>query len=177
MLENRTDQINDLYSDRLTAEKRDTEYEELYAQIDAEIEESGYNVRDAITFDFHVGANQDQKVSVDISAMDVNHLGLTGINVLDKESASDALIAIDAAIEQISVQRSTLGAVQNRLEHTIKNVDNTAENLQSAESNIRDTDMATEMVTLTKYNILAQASQSMLAQANQAPQQVLQLLG
>ncbi len=129
------------------------------------------------TFDFHVGANENQKISVEIQAMGVINLGLEGVDVGSKAGASASLALIDAAVEQISEQRAILGAVQNRLEHTIKNVDNTAENLQSAESNIRDTDMASEMVKLTKFNILSQASQSMLAQANQAPQQVLQLLG
>ncbi len=128
-------------------------------------------------FDFHVGANAGQKVSVVIEDMNAVALGIDKINILHKEDASGALQAIDDAIEKISSQRATLGAVQNRLEHTIKNVDNTAENLQSAESQIRDTNMADEMVKLTKFNILAQASQSMLAQANQSPQQILQLLG
>ncbi len=129
------------------------------------------------TFEFQVGANQDQKISVKIEAMGVIALGLDEVDVSSKAGASAALAMIDDAVESISQQRALLGAVQNRLEHTIKNVDNTAENLQSAESNIRDTDMAEEMVELTKYNILSQASQSMLAQANQSPQQVLQLLG
>ncbi len=129
------------------------------------------------TFEFHVGANENQKISVDIGAMDTYTLGIKDIDALSKETASAALQMIDDAIETVSTQRALLGAVQNRLEHTIKNVDNTAENLQSAESNIRDTDMASEMMEYTKYNILAQASQSMLAQANQQPQQVLQLLG
>ena len=83
---------------------------------------------------------------------------------------------IDEAIAKVSKQRSLLGAVQNRLEHTISNLDNTAENLQAAESGIRDVDMAAEMVTMSKYNILQQAGQSMLAQANQATQGVLSLL-
>ncbi len=135
------------------------------------------SVSGSTTYDFHVGANEGQKVSVTIDAMGVNALRLETVDVSSKASASIALSQIDQAIEMVSQQRAELGAVQNRLEHTIKNVDNTAENLQAAESSIRDTDMATEMVTLTKYNILSQASQSMLAQANQAPQQVLQLLG
>ena len=86
------------------------------------------------------------------------------------------LFRSDVAIEKISAQRSGLGAVQNRLEHTIASTDNTAENLQAAESRIRDIDMAKEMMNLTKLNVLQQASQSMLAQANQAPQQVLSIL-
>ncbi len=128
------------------------------------------------TFEFHVGANQNQKISVEIEAMGVIQLELQDVDMSTKEASSASLALVDSAIEKISEQRAILGAAQNRLEHTIKNVDNTSENLQTAESNIRDTDMAEEMVTLTKYNILSQASQSMLSQANQVPQQVLQLL-
>ncbi len=152
-----------------------TNWTAISAEITA-LANSGYDVYSK-TFEFHVGVNENQKISVDIMAMSTDSLGLTGIDSLSKEAASASLEAIDAAIETVSTQRALLGAVQNRLEHTIKNVDNTAENLQSAESNIRDTDMASEMMEYTKYNILSQASQSMLAQANQTPQQVLQLLG
>jgi len=91
-------------------------------------------------------------------------------------SVNDALELIDTAIETVSGQRSKLGANQNRLEHTIKNLDNASENLTAAESRIRDVDMAKEMMEFTKNNILQQAAQAMLAQANQAPQGVLQLL-
>jgi flagellin len=99
------------------------------------------------------------------------------INVASFSSAGTAMTFIQAAIERVSAMRSTLGAVQNRLEHTIANLDTTAENTQAAESQIRDTDMADEMVTYSKNNILAQAGQSMLAQANQSTQGVLSLLG
>lgn len=98
------------------------------------------------------------------------------IDVSDNDKVQEALKTIDKAIAKVSKQRSDLGAVQNRLEHTIKNLDNAAENTQSSESRIRDTDMAKEMSKFTKNNILTQASQAMLAQANQLPQQVLQLL-
>ncbi|OON91802.1 MAG: hypothetical protein ATN33_08550 [Epulopiscium sp. Nele67-Bin001] len=128
------------------------------------------------TFDFHVGANENQKVSVAIDSVDTTTLGLNSVNMLTKETASSSLSKIDAAVDMITTQRAKLGAAQNRIEYTVKNVDNTTENLQSAESQIRDTDMATEMVELTKYNILTQASQSMLTQANQNPYQVLGLL-
>ena len=101
-------------------------------------------------------------------------LGVAGI-ALDTD-VDQAITDIDAAIQSVSDQRSDLGAKQNRLEHTIANLDNTAENLQAAESRIRDTDMAKEMVEFTKLNIMTQASQSMLAQANQTPQGVLSLL-
>ena len=98
---------------------------------------------------------------------------VTGSGVI---TGKGAIGVIDAAIEQVSKQRSTLGAVQNRLEHTIANLDTSAENLQQAESRIRDVDMAAEMVEYSKTNILSQASQSMLAQANQSTQGVLSLL-
>ena len=100
-----------------------------------------------------------------------------GINISSQTSASAAITTINAAIERVSGERSMLGAVQNRLEHTISNLNNSSENLQAAESRIRDVDMAREVMEMTKNNILSQASQAMLAQANQAPQAVLQLLG
>ncbi|QQK81130.1 flagellin [Salicibibacter cibi] len=99
-----------------------------------------------------------------------------GINVLTQEDASSAIDDIQTAIDTVSSERSNLGAVQNRLEHTISNLDNASENLQAAESRIRDVDMAREMMEFTQNNILSEASQSMLAQANQQPQSVLQLL-
>ncbi|NMB96573.1 MAG: flagellin, partial [Clostridiaceae bacterium] len=99
-----------------------------------------------------------------------------GINVSSQSSASEAITKIQKAIETVSAERSKLGAYQNRLEHTIKNLDTSAENLQASESRIRDVDMAKEMMEFTKQNILQQAATAMLAQANQAPQAVLQLL-
>jgi flagellin len=111
--------------------------------------------------------------------MDTAGLGIKGLNVKDSTGAA-ATYAIDSiadAIAKVSAQRSALGAVQNRLEHTINNLDNVVENTTSAESQIRDTDMATEMVKYSNANILAQAGQSMLAQANQSNQGVLSLLG
>ncbi|WP_277674601.1 flagellin [Piscibacillus halophilus] len=100
-----------------------------------------------------------------------------GIDISSQASADSAITTINEAIESVSAERSKLGAVQNRLEHTISNLDNASENLSAAESRIRDVDMAKEMMEMTKSNILSQASQSMLAQANQQPQSVLQLLG
>ena len=125
-----------------------------------------------------VGANAGQTMSFSIDNMSATALGInaSNVNVSTQRGASDSLEKIDEAIQKVSKQRSLLGAVQNRLEHTIANLDNTAENLQSAESGIRDVDMAAEMVTMSKYNILQQAGQSMLAQANQATQGVLSLL-
>jgi len=125
-----------------------------------------------------VGANEGQTMTFNIGDMSAAALGVSGNNVRvdQQDRASAAISVIDEAINKVSKQRSTLGAVQNRLEHTIANLDTSAENLQQAESRIRDVDMAAEMVEYSKYNILSQASQSMLAQANQSTQGVLSLL-
>ena len=123
-----------------------------------------------------VGANKDQMIGVSMDTMKSRELGLGGIGVGTDKDAQEAIERLDVAIERVSAQRADLGAAQNRLEHTIASTDNTAENLQAAESRIRDVDMAKEMMNLTKLNVLQQASQSMLAQANQAPQQVLSIL-
>ena len=137
-------------------------------------------VDNGLSFSLHVGADADMtnKINVNIDSMSAAGLGIKGINISDDNGAS-ATYAIDAitdAISKVSAQRSSLGAVQNRLEHTINNLDNVSENTSSAESRIRDTDMAEEMVNYSKNNILAQAGQSMLAQANQSNQGVLSLL-
>ena len=120
------------------------------------------------------------QISINIVAMSASAIGLTGsaINVSGSSgvNARNAMDMVKAALESVSKQRSDLGAVQNRLEHTIKNLDNVTENTQAAESQIRDTDMAKEMVRYSNNNILAQAGQSMLAQANQSNQGVLSLL-
>lgn len=128
---------------------------------------------------FQVGANSNQTIKVGISSMKASDLGIDDIDVLNpttNDGVASNLDKIDRAINMVSTQRSKLGAVQNRLEHTISNVDNAAENIQASESRIRDTDMAKEMMNLTSKNILSQATQAMLAQANQKPNQVLQLL-
>ena len=134
----------------------------------------------SLNFSLHVGADstEDNKIDVDISMMSARGLGVNGIQVSgdDDTNATAAIDTISAAIQKVSTQRSALGAVQNRLEHTINNLDNVVENTTSAESAIRDTDMATEMVKYSNNNILAQAGQAMLAQSNQANQGVLSLL-
>ena len=145
-----------------------------------EITQGTVEVKDSLSFSLHVGADADMtnKINVDIESMSAAGLGIKGLNVKD-DSGKAATYAIDAiadAVSKVSAQRSALGAVQNRLEHTIANVDNVVENTTSAESRIRDTDMAEEMVEYSKNNILAQAGQSMLAQANQSNQGVLSLL-
>ena len=135
----------------------------------------------ALTLSLQVGADtsDNNKISVDIESMGADNLGVAGLKVdgTDSKNADAAVETIAKAIEKVSAQRSALGAVQNRLEHTIANLDNVVENTTAAESQIRDTDMATEMVKFSNSNIIAQAGQAMLAQANQANQGVLSLLG
>ena len=137
-------------------------------------------VADKLSFSLHVGSDADMtnKITVDIETMNSSYLGIKGLNVNDDSGIAGtyAIDAISDALQKVSEQRSSLGAVQNRLEHTIDNLDNVVENTTSAESRIRDTDMAEEMVNYSKNNILAQAGQSMLAQANQSNQGVLSLL-
>ena len=138
-------------------------------------------VAEKLNFNLHVGSDADMtnKINVNIETMNSSYLGIKGLNVSD-DTGVGATYAVDAiadALQKVSDQRSSLGAVQNRLEHTIANLDNVVENTTSAESRIRDVDMAEEMVEYSKNNILAQAGQSMLAQANQATQGVLSLLG
>jgi flagellin len=129
-------------------------------------------------FVFHVGANADQSVSLTVANMDAATLGVgdSDISLSTQLSANAAISIIDEAIGTVSSERAKLGAMQNRLDHTINNLGTTSENLSASESRVRDVDMAKEMMEFTKNNILAQAAQSMLAQANQQPQSVLQLL-
>ena len=146
-----------------------------------EIKLAQTEVAEKLNFNLHVGSDADMtnKINVNIETMDSSYLGIKGLNVSDDTgvAATYAVDAIADALQKVSDQRSSLGAVQNRLEHTIANLDNVVENTTSAESRIRDVDMAEEMVEYSKNNILAQAGQSMLAQANQATQGVLSLLG
>ena len=121
-------------------------------------------------------ADEFNKLRVSISDMHANALGIADINIGTQEGASDAIDKIKAAINVVSDVRGTLGATQNRLDHTINNLSVMTENIQDAESTIRDTDVAEEMMAYTKNNILIQSAQAMLAQANQVPQGVLQLL-
>jgi flagellin len=128
---------------------------------------------------FQVGANAKQVVTLNITDMSATsglNLTTTNVNLASQVSASAAITTIDTAIRTVSSERAKLGAVQNRLEHTINNLNTTAENLTASESRIRDVDMAKEMMEFTKNSILQQAATAMLAQANQQPQGVLQLL-
>jgi len=141
----------------------------------------GSYAKDTADLIFQIGANDTQQLTLNIDAMDAKSLGVdtAAIDVTKFSQGSDidnALAAIDAAINKVSAQRSALGATQNRLEHTINNLSVASENLTAAESRIRDVDMAKEMMEFTKMSILQQAATAMLAQANQLPQAVLQLL-
>jgi flagellin len=161
----------------------------LTSEIDRISSQTEFNTMKLLSGGFthkvlQVGANAKQVISFSISAMSSSALGIGKDKVsgiISKANSGITVTAvistINSALTKISLQRSTLGAIQNRLEHTIANADNTSENLQSAESRIRDLDMADEMVSYSKSSILQQAGQSMLAQANQATQGVLSLLG
>ena len=127
---------------------------------------------------FQIGANgvEDQRVTLNVNDMSSSAIGVANADVSTQDSANAAIDMVDAAVKTVSMQRAGLGALQNRLEYTVNNLTTTNENLTAAESQIRDTDMATEMINYTKNNILQQAAQSMLAQANQSTQGVLSLL-
>ena len=148
---------------------------------DFKITRGSVNTKNDLNFNLHVGSDADMtnKIGVKIETMDSKNLGLAGLNVSDDtgKAATYAIDAIADAVSKVSAQRSALGAIQNRLEHTIANVDNVVENTNASESRIRDTDMADEMVNYSKNNILQQAGQAMLAQANQSTQGVLSILG
>lgn len=160
------------------------EIAQLIEEIDRIADTTEFNTQKLLNGDlagsgaltFQIGANEGQTMSLAIEDMGTSSLGVASISISSGGGASDAIVSIDDAIEKVSTQRSALGAVQNRLEHTINNLGAASENLTAAESRIRDTDMAKEMMEFTKNNILLQAAQSMLAQANQQPQGVLQLL-
>ena len=160
--------------------KTGKEYSSTNTQITFIITEGTVRSTQGLQMGLHVGADADatNKITFTIDTMNAAGLGLQNLNLVDTTGAK-ATYAIDSiadAIQKVSAQRSSLGAIQNRLEHTINNLDNVVENTTSAESQIRDTDMAEEMVEYSKNNILAQAGQSMLAQANQVTQGVLFLL-
>ena len=123
-----------------------------------------------------VGANASQNIAFTIGTVSTSDLGISGLAVSTAASATAAIASLDAAISTVTTSRANLGAIQNRLEHTINRLGMTSENLQAAESRIRDADMASEMIDYTRNQILQQSGTAMLAQANQAPQSILQLL-
>ncbi|MDE6607500.1 MAG: flagellin, partial [Lachnospiraceae bacterium] len=160
------------------------EIDALVSEIDRVQQSTKFNEQNLLDGTFtgkslQVGSENSsaQQITMYISQMSASKLSVDSLTLTTVANAQKAIDSIKSGIEQVSKQRSALGALQNRLEHTINNLDNIVENTTSAESSIRDTDMATEMVRYSNNNILAQAGQAMLAQANQANQGVLSLLG
>jgi len=160
------------------------EMTQLREEIDSIASKAAFNGTKLLTGSFtskylQVGANAKENMKISISSMTASKLGITAdsMKISTHALASSAMTKISEAIKSVSSARSKLGAIQNRLDYTINNLNNYSENLTSAESQIRDTDMASEMTNYTKNNILQQAAQSMLAQANQSTQGVLSLLG
>ncbi|MCG8541377.1 MAG: flagellin [Clostridia bacterium] len=176
---NGTNEVEDINA--ITAE-----LDSLVSELDRIANSTEFNKKKLLNGDLvgglilQIGANEpiaENTLTIDVAAMDSGNLGVAAVGgITDHTSAMTQLLAIDGGIGILSAERSKLGAFQNRLEHTIVNLDNTVENVQAAESRIRDVDMANEMSAFTKNNILMQASTAMLAQANQMPQGVLQLL-
>jgi flagellin len=172
-------------NDTNTTEDQDyinMEVQALVSEIDRVASTTTFNQQNLLDGSFtgknlQVGAEKGQYIEISIDSMKASGLGVNNISCASQASAATAISTIKSAISTLNSQRSKLGAVQNRLEHTIKNLDNIVENTQAAESQIRDTDMATEMVKYSNSNILSQAGQSMLAQSNQSNQGVLSLLG
>jgi flagellin len=159
----------------------DLEVQALYSEIDRVASTTTFNQQNLLDGSFtgknlQVGAESGQYITISIGSMKASAL-VAGISCSSQANAAAAIDKVKTAVSNLNSQRAKLGAVQNRLEHTIKNLDNIAENTQAAESQIRDTDMATEMVKYSNANILQQAGQSMLAQSNQSNQGVLSLLG
>ena len=153
----------------------------LTSEIDRIRETTAFNTQNLLDGDFtekkiHVGALKDLTIEIIINNMDAATIGAADQDLTTQDGAETAIEAFQGAIKVVSEQRSDLGALQNRLEHTVLNLDNVSENTQAAESRIRDTDVPTEMVNFSKNNILTQAGQAMLAQANQSTQGVLSLL-
>jgi flagellin len=181
--------MNELATQAANDTNTDTDRQSIQAEMDQLASElnrisstTQFNTQNLIDGSFtgknlQVGSLCGQQIAISIGAMDASTLSVNTLSVDSFTSAGAAMSAVQVAIDRVSSQRSQLGALQNRLEHTINNLDTTSENTSSAESRIRDTDMADEMVAYSKNNILSQAGQSMLAQANQATQGVLSLLG
>ncbi|MGN9161384.1 flagellin N-terminal helical domain-containing protein [Clostridium sulfidigenes] len=174
---------NDTNDDDTDRTALQAEVTELQSEIDRIAKNTKFNGKGLLSeattsFTFHIGADKGQAIKLDISGMQATNLtvAVADVTIGSQTAANNAIDTINTAINRVSTERAKLGAYQNRLEHTIKNLDNSSENLQAAESRIRDVDMAKEMMNFSKNNILQQASQAMLAQANQQPQGVLQLL-
>ncbi|MGN9161386.1 flagellin N-terminal helical domain-containing protein, partial [Clostridium sulfidigenes] len=181
---------NDTNDDATDRDALQKEVSQLIVEIDRIAGNTKFNGKDLLNgatavattgYKFHIGADKGQSITLTIADMKATgaklNLSALSVDAIKTQTGADGAIdTINTAINTVSTERAKLGAYQNRLEHTIKNLDNSSENLQAAESRIRDVDMAKEMMNFSKNNILQQASQAMLAQANQQPQGVLQLL-
>jgi flagellin len=186
MVELAQQSANGTYDKEVDRKNLQMEYTELSSEIDRISKGTSFNGKALLNGDLattgltlQIGETSDSfnQIAVTIGKMDSASLGITtGVDVSDQTNASKAVSILKAAINKVSSTRGKLGATQNRLEHTINNLSVASENMTAAESRIRDVDMAKEMMSYTKNNILVQASQAMLAQANQVPQGVLQLL-
>ncbi|MEY8750592.1 flagellin N-terminal helical domain-containing protein [Alkalicoccobacillus gibsonii] len=168
-------------NDEFDQEQIQAEIDQLSEEIDSISDKTEFNSKKLLdgtleNIKFQIGPNANQFVNFSIPAIDIAELKIDSLSVNGNEAANLAISVIDDAIKTVSSSRSTLGAIQNRLEHTINNLQVTKENLTSSESRIRDADMALEMTEFTRNNILNQSATAMLAQANQLPQGVLQLL-
>ena len=158
-----------------------TELDDLVVEITRIGDKTQFNTQNLLNGDLsaatiQIGANSGETLAISIADMRATAIGVNTVTVASTGNAQSAITSIESALSSVSNERAKLGAKQNRLEHTISNLDTAAENLQASESRIRDVDMAKEMMNFTKNNILNQAATAMLAQANQAPQGVLQLL-
>ena len=183
MLQRMNELANKAATETLTTADRsyiNQEVTALKSEIDRTANDTKFNelelLSTATTYKIQVGADDGQYITIKLFKMDSTGLQVDGVDVTTQAGASSAIASVKTGIDKLSSMRADLGAIQNRLEHTIKNLDNVVENTTAAESQIRDTDMAEEMVRYSNNNILAQAGQSMLAQANQTNQGVLSLL-
>ena len=172
---------NDTNDDSVDRAALQLEIDDLIDEIDRISTDTKFNGKEifntsGVSFTIHIGADAGQALAVSTTDMSSSGLSVGGIDISSQTDANDAITTIQTAINAVSTERATLGAKQNRLEHTVNNLTNASENLSAAESRIRDVDMAKEMMNFSKNSILTQAAQAMLAQANQQPQNVLQLL-
>lgn len=170
--------------------KMQLEMDELREELDRIAKTTEFNTKSLLSGDFskesdalsfHLGANSNQNMKATLERMDAKYLGVTGggdkaVSIMKPKDANEAIEKLDGAIEKVSEERAKYGAIQNRIEHSINNLGIASENLQAAESRIRDTDVAKEMMELSKNKIISESGVSMLAQANSIPQEVLKLI-
>lgn len=170
---------SDTHDDTTDRVALQAEVTDLLAEIDDIANQTKFNGKELLTgasITIQTGANSGEELEITIADTSAGGLGVADVDISDQSGASAAIATLDTAINTVSTERAKLGAIQNRLEHKINNLNTAAENLQAAESRIRDVDMAREMMSFTKNNILTQAATAMLTQANAAPQTILQLL-